>query len=62
MHMEISLFNKNIPMCYLPPKFAEAHSCKLLRFLPGGKRVQQLFYLELLSFYLDNFRHVDLSA
>ena len=26
--MEISLFNENIPMYYLPCKFAEAHSCK----------------------------------
>lgn len=47
--MEISLFNENIPMYYLPSKFAEAHSCKLFRFLPSGKWVQKLFYLELLS-------------
>lgn len=58
--MEISLFNENIPISHLPSKFAEAHLCKLFIFLPTGKRVQQLFYLELLS--INNFRHVDLST
>lgn len=60
--MEISLFNENTPMYYLPSKSAEVHSCKLFSFLPSGKHVQQLFYLELLSTYFNNFRHVGLST
>lgn len=61
MHMEFSLFNKDISTYKLLSKLAEVHSCKLFGFLLILKQVQQLFYQEVLSTYLDNFRHVDLS-